>query len=187
MLNARRLRGYNGCWNESVHPCSRALGWPETIAAATCGATTSEQAEQCKRQQHVAESLKTGSHSDSQKGRFPNLHSSTALIPLQIPLSPTKATDNGPLSTAQSLSSKSQRLKTLLSSYHGCSIYNSTGDASFTTILIPSFLTPLRCSNVFKAPARKQLAYQALPSSPVCSFDKMERGAHLLCRNTPDS
>lgn len=157
----------------------------KTILAAMHGATTLEQAEQCKRQQHVAESLKTGSYSDSREGRFPNLHSSTALVPLQILLTPTKATDNGPLSTAQCLSSKSQRLKTLLSSHHGCSIYNSVGDASFTTVLIPSFPTPLRCSDVFPAPVRKQLACQALPSSSVCSFNKMERGAHLLCKNTP--
>lgn len=64
-----------------------------------------------------------------------------------------------------------------MSSYCGCSIYNSAGIASATRILIsvqPDAIKMQRRSPSSSAPDRKQLACQALPSSLVCSFKKRQ-------------
>lgn len=72
-----------------VSPQSRVVQLPQSKQSKARGSSMSQS------------SFKTGPCSASHDGQFPNLRSSTALVPLQIPLIPTKAKDNGSLSIAQ--------------------------------------------------------------------------------------
>lgn len=74
-----------------------------------------------------------------------------------------------------------------MSSYRGCSIYNSASPASATRILIsvqPDAIKMQQGSSGSSTPDRKQLACQTLPPSLVCFFKNGEESSVILQKCT---